>query len=195
MPTTIYQIISRVDAKQLGYKHYFTGIPCKRAHVTQRRTSDGCCVECSKLKKQAPYSPERYKRVKSQHRLNQVAWEKRHPEKVKAVQERWAKNPKSKLCNKKWRKNNPDKQALYNKIRNTRFEQAVPIWYEEDLVKQIYKKRDELNELWGTNFEVDHIIPINPKDGLVSGLHCWHNLQLLDGSLNNSKHDRYQTDW
>lgn len=97
--------------------------------------------------------------------------------------------------NKKWRKNNPHKVLEYSKLRNTRLEQAIPIWYEESLVKQIYLKRDELNRLWGTNFVVDHIIPLSPQDRSVSGLHCWANLQLLDSSLNSSKKDVYQTDW
>lgn len=42
---------------------------------------------------------------------------------------------------------------------------------------------------------VDHIIPINPRDTSVCGLHCWDNLQLLDRNLNSEKHDNYTKDW
>ena len=35
---------------------------------------------------------------------------------------------------------------------------------------------------------VDHIVPLNSK--LVSGLHVWHNLQLLAGTLNITKKNR-----
>jgi predicted CoA-binding protein len=45
------------------------------------------------------------------------------------------------------------------------------------------------------SLDVDHIIPLNPKDQSVCGLHCWANLQILDKSLNLIKGSKYQTDW
>ncbi len=97
--------------------------------------------------------------------------------------------------NKQWRDNNPDIMVLYDRNRKVNLKRAIPGWYEEDLIKLLYLKRDELNKLWGIKLEVDHIIPLNPRDNSVCGLHCWHNLQLLDRSLNRSKHANYQTDW
>lgn len=66
--------------------------------------------------------------------------------------------------NKQWCKNNPEKRALHAADRRFNLQQATPSWYEENLIKQLYLKRDELNNKWNTNFEVDHIIPINPRD-------------------------------
>lgn len=40
------KIISRAEAKELGLKRYFTGVPCKRGHVCERYTGDSKCVEC-----------------------------------------------------------------------------------------------------------------------------------------------------
>lgn len=40
------ELISRKDAKAAGLKRYFTGVPCKRGHFDERRTSNGSCVEC-----------------------------------------------------------------------------------------------------------------------------------------------------
>ena len=39
---------------------------------------------------------------------------------------------------------------------------------------------------------VDHVVPITSD--FVSGLHCWHNLQLLTKSENSSKLNRFWPD-
>lgn len=44
-------IVSKQEAKILGVKHYFTGIPCKRGHVDPRLVSTGSCVGCMKIYK------------------------------------------------------------------------------------------------------------------------------------------------
>jgi hypothetical protein len=38
--------ISRAKAKARGLKKYFTGKPCCRGHVAERRTDNRCCVVC-----------------------------------------------------------------------------------------------------------------------------------------------------
>jgi hypothetical protein len=40
------QIISRNDAKLLGLKKYFTGVPCKNGHVSERYTDTFVCQQC-----------------------------------------------------------------------------------------------------------------------------------------------------
>jgi hypothetical protein len=37
---------SRAEAKSIGAKYYFTGLPCKHGHVAIRQTSNGNCKEC-----------------------------------------------------------------------------------------------------------------------------------------------------
>lgn len=39
--------MKRAEAKELGLRFYFTGKPCKRGHVTNRRTGCGSCVDCA----------------------------------------------------------------------------------------------------------------------------------------------------
>lgn len=39
-------IISRATAKALGLKRYFTAIPCKSGHVSERYTGSPICIEC-----------------------------------------------------------------------------------------------------------------------------------------------------
>ena len=40
--------ISRKEAKERGLKRYFTGKPCKRGHVAERKINCSTCVECHK---------------------------------------------------------------------------------------------------------------------------------------------------
>ena len=48
----------------------------------------------------------------------------------------------------------------------------TPVWSEVDLIKQVYQKASEYG------MEVDHVVPL--QHPLVSGLHVWNNLQLLE---------------
>lgn len=41
-------LISREDAKALGLKRFFTGVPCKNNHIAERYVSSGNCVTCLK---------------------------------------------------------------------------------------------------------------------------------------------------
>lgn len=43
------KIITRKEAKLLGLRRYFTGLPCKHGHIAQREISNGCCVECKRI--------------------------------------------------------------------------------------------------------------------------------------------------
>src|SRR5882672_2141911 len=40
------QVISRKQARTQNLKRYFTGNPCPKGHVSERRVSAGGCVEC-----------------------------------------------------------------------------------------------------------------------------------------------------
>lgn len=68
-------------------------------------------------------------------------------------------------------------QALY---------QATPIWFEKESVKKFYKKAQQFG------FTVDHIVPLRNK--CVCGLHCYHNLQVLELEINLSKSNHHWPD-
>ena len=40
------KIIARKEALAKGLKRFFTGKPCKRGHVVERRVDTGDCIEC-----------------------------------------------------------------------------------------------------------------------------------------------------
>jgi len=44
------EIISKEEAIQEGKEFYFTGIPCKRGHLSVRRSINTICVECEQIK-------------------------------------------------------------------------------------------------------------------------------------------------
>lgn len=82
----------------------------------------------------------------------------------------------------KWEKNNPHKKAKYRHGKRI----ATPKFDDAENMKIVMQKA----VLYG--LEVDHIVPIISP--IVCGLHCWHNLQLLDKKLNASKGNKYWPD-
>lgn len=211
-------IITRKEAIQQNFLYYFTGIPCKKGHLSNRRTKNCVCVSCDK-----EYKINNSIKIKQQDKqyyidnkdillTQQLVYQTKNKQKIQDYVKQYYLDNKNKYIkrgrqyyinnpeyykehNKQWNLDNPHKIAEYSRLRSNKLEQSIPSWYEEELVKQLYLKRDELNEKWGTTLTVDHIIPLNPICGTVSGLHCWHNLQLLDKSLNSIKGSNYQTDW
>lgn len=181
--------ISRKEALNKGLKTYFTGKPCKKGHVCERDIARHCimCHKHNKTKSNKKYRKnhkEYFKQYCKQYR-------KDNKEKIKQYQENNKEHIKQ--TKKQWRKNNPEKVAIGKERRRGYLKESIPIWYEVNMVKQLYLKRNELNEKWSLNLQVDHIIPI--ISNTVCGLHCWANLQLLDSELNNSKNNNYQQDW
>ena len=64
------EIITRKQAKELGLKRYFTGKPCKRGHVAERRVSSRRCLECAAEYGQRPEVKERIAEYNAEYRAN-----------------------------------------------------------------------------------------------------------------------------
>jgi hypothetical protein len=193
-------IIKRKEALVLGLKRYYTGKPCKHGHIVERYI-DGGCVECKKVnsEKWANNNSDKRKEINNKYNKNNrdkrrtsyLNWVMNNPEKAKTNSINYRKRNRHKLSarTKAWAMNNPDKYKLLKIAYQNRRYQATPLWYETDLVKHLYLKRDQLSKLWGITLHVDHIIPLQGKN--VCGLHCWNNLQLLEASLNQSKSNNF----
>lgn len=68
------EIVDRATAKSRGLLRYYTGVPCKHGHVSERYTSAANCIECTVLGLKAYYSKDPKRRNKSaeagfRHRL------------------------------------------------------------------------------------------------------------------------------
>lgn len=205
------QVISKQQAKELGLKRYFTGLPCKNGHVDEIQISNNFCIACGKELA--------------------TKWKKNNKEKVKLLDEKRRKDNPSR-CNKykkQWKERNKDyitqygiKYNLKNKLllsekrKKLRFEniekfkenekryrknhssyylaqcnkrradklQATPKWADMQKIKEIYD--DAKNK----GLTVDHVIPLKGK--LVCGLHVETNMQLLTNIENSQKGNRYE---
>lgn len=188
------QTISRKTAQSLGLNRYYTGQPCKRGHLAERTTCNWRCVVCEQT-----YREEH--RIEATKYSNQ--YRKDNTNKIKTTKTEWRKNnPKKwKEYNAKFRENNPEYHKQYRKDnpgiiiaaklrRRVAEKQARPSWYESEQILILYRKRDELAELWDVDLQVDHVIPLRGVD--VCGLHCWENLQIIEAKLNQIKSNKFE---
>lgn len=175
--------------------------------MSLRETQSGQCLECGVVQHKKSYEKNKEKRLIAVHEwqtanhdrmiTNNKQYQATHKEHVAVYNKKRYKDQKDIILarGRKWKKDNPQQIVKHNRLRQIKLQQAIPPWFEEDLVKLVYLKRDQLNERFGLQLEVDHIIPLNPRDRSVCGLHCWANLQLLDKSINTYKHDAYENVW
>lgn len=213
------QIISREDAIKVGAAKYFTGLPCKHGHISERRVHGRICVDCSKI------SGKKYRSVNAEKRASYCAeWREKNEERVCAYRkERWAEvsfiesqkrkadraaNPtKSLEYGREWRKKNKDRirlQAKKSRERNRatfvaatrRYKAAklnrTPAWLTgEDitLMRQMYRLAQQLTAETSIKHHVDHIIPLRGKN--VSGLHVPSNLRVITAEENSRKSNSF----
>lgn len=185
--------ISCAQAIKLGLSRYFTGRPCKRGHIAERRVSGRCCVICSSeiAMKWAKENPDRTKEIVT-------GWNRKNKEKESARAREWRKNNPDtyKRMVAKWRKNNSLKYKAYMAMtannRRTSKIQRTPTWLTEDdmfLISEAYELAALRTQMFGFSWHVDHIIPLRGKT--VSGLHVPWNLQVIPGAENMRKSNRY----
>ncbi|KKM90985.1 hypothetical protein LCGC14_1233080 [marine sediment metagenome] len=187
-------MITRNEAKQKQLKTYFTGIPCKRGHVAERRIDNTCCIECGKIsslkyRQQHPNQIQRITQEYYQHhkeraikyskqwyQQNQIykkQYNKQYYQQNKELLKRYAKT---------YRQQNPDICALNNERRYRHIKDCCPSWANKEAIKFFYECRPA-----GTH--VDHVIPIvHPR---ICGLHVETNLQWLPSGLNLSKKNKF----
>lgn len=165
---------ARHEAKLKGIKRYFTGEPCVNGHVSDRQTSNGCCIACQV------------------QRTN--LWLSENKNIAVAAQRRWeSKNRESHLkLSRDWKKSNPHKTAAINVKRKTNQLKRCPSWLTNDdlwMIDEAYSLAALRTNITGIKWHVDHIIPLLGKN--VSGLHVPTNLQVITAFENYSKGNRY----
>lgn len=93
-------IVTRDDARSVGANRFFTGVPCLRGHIAQRRVSQGHCIPCA---------AEAF-----------ASWKTRNPGKAAAAHIAWkVANPSAAdIATQRWRKANPEKVAAMDARRD-----------------------------------------------------------------------------
>lgn len=164
-----------------------------------RKAKDGyqykCRSCCSKYQKEN----------KEKLRIKKVQYKKDNPEYVAKQREKaaeWFKNnPDYKdqwyqdnkgaisISRAKYYKDNTDVLKARNaKSRAARLKRAVD-WADDWKIRQFYIVAQKLTDMYGVEFHVDHIIPLQGK--LVSGLHVENNLQIITATENLRKHNKF----
>jgi hypothetical protein len=94
--------------------------------------------------------------------------------------------------NREWNKKNKPKKAAYQGKRRAAILQRTPKWLTEDdlwIIEEAYDLAALRTKMLGFSWHVDHIIPLQGK--FVSGLHVPSNIQVIPGSENVKKHNKY----
>lgn len=180
--------LNRKEAKAQGLETYFTGKPCKRGGIADRRLNGDClCDQCVAFAKElkAKYA------LKTTHKRNE--WALANPEKMKAYKDAWAQKNKDVQAEriKKWKRDNPEKVlADFHKRRASKIK-ATPSWYGEFdgfVIHEALLLARLRQSITGVKWHVDHMIPLQSKE--ASGFHCASNIQVIPECMNVSKANR-----
>jgi hypothetical protein len=96
-------------------------------------------------------------------------WDREHPDRMRAMKRRWAKN-------------NPAKILAGVRRRQAIKILASPSWVDKKIIADIYRKAAEMG------MEVDHIVPL--RSAFVCGLHVPVNLAIVPREINRRKSNR-----
>ena len=92
-----------------------------------------------------------------------------------------------------YRQNNPHKRRARNSKRRASKVQATPTWtsqIQKIQIEALHQEAVNLELATGIKYEIDHFHPLNSK--YICGLHLLCNLQLLTGSENCSKSNKFE---
>jgi hypothetical protein len=187
---------TRAKAKELGFKHYYTGKPCSHGHIDKRETGNGSCTECRRItteadkEKRAAYFDAYNKSDKGQANKKRYYADNRE---IVIAKARARPEHVIETYRKKWGEKNPEMLKAYVNTRRRRYKEATPKWQTAaDIrkIKDFHLAAIEMTRLTGIKHEVDHKIPI--QGDLVCGLHTPDNLQIITKAENVAKNNKYE---
>lgn len=126
------------------------------------------------------------KEFRDKENARTLAWYHKNFEKIK--EKKYARD-------KEWRSRNKGIINFHTNKRYTIRKQRLPKWVTEEnklQIKAMYMLASSLTKATGVQWHVDHIIPLQGKT--VSGLHVPENLQVIQGSLNNRKRNKFDVE-
>ena len=165
------------DRKAYHQEYYLKN---KNAFIEYRAKNREARKEyCKQYRKDHKHDPE----YRAKENARTLAWYHANFDKIK--DKKYAKD-------KAWRDKNKDIINSFTAKRRVIKLQRMPKWLTEEnklQIKAMYMLASSLTKTTGIQWHVDHIIPLQGKN--VSGLHVPENLQVIQGSLNNMKSNKF----
>lgn len=167
--------VSRADALRSGASVYFTGMPCKRGHISQRRVAGRACIQCS-----IELSRIRYAELRDDYCAKRKEWTERNRERHYAT-------------NLAWQRRNPEQHRASQSKRRAVARNANGYWTKADIARLMEAQdgccagcRASLED----GYHVDHVMPI-----VLGGSNWPDNLQLLCPPCNRKKGALHPDEW
>lgn len=198
-------IVTRAEAKAAGLKRYFTGVPCAKGHISERRSSTSNCIECQSKKSAERYlkhrdhelkkSAERYVRDRAKVIARSKAWAEKNREKKAAQSAKYRERYPEKMANFRfeWLRNNPDWVAVKDARRRARKLASNGRFTASD-VKYLFGKQRGSCAWCKTSirdgYHVDHVIPL-----AKGGSNVAKNIVLSCASCNTRKSSKDPLVW
>jgi len=182
---------SRADAIASGLKRYFTGEPCGRGHVAERRVSDHTCLECARLKDASPAERERRREY---FRLWQSEYRRNNSTRIKATEAKREKHKTKRMAETAaWKAANKEATSLHARAAKAKRRAAEGSYTRQDVERMMAEQAGccaacpvDIREA----FHVDHKIPLSR-----GGSNWPANLQLLCEPCNKSKGKKTMEEW
>ena len=187
-------VMSRKEARARGLKHYFTGEPCKRGHISPRYVSCKMCTACNNERSLVNYHNN--KDAISTRRKNYYQREKDRIK--KKVMDRYKENsgPKKEYA-KQYRKRYLGKIRALAKVRKHRRRARLAAVHSTCRPNDVTRIRKMQNgkcaycrKKLGNAYHIDHITPISK-----GGTNDAKNIQITCPSCNLRKSAKDATDF
>jgi 5-methylcytosine-specific restriction endonuclease McrA len=197
------KIVTLVEARNTLSKRYFTGVPCKRGHISERRTSTRACIACSSFHREQNGDQHRFAsrrwaaNNKERGKANGIRWRAENRDLVKQIRRNWyaLNSAKCVAATLEWAKKNPEKRSATERRRKARKRAAGGNHTADDVVELYRLQRGKCAHAWCNvslkpGYHVDHVQPL--KRG---GSNDRSNIQLLCPSCNVRKSASDPIEW
>lgn len=192
------EIVTRAQAKARGLKKYFTSIPCKNGHISQRLVHGAVCSIC--MAKMRKVSLEKHRETRRQAEKKYKTENKakiyetlkiyraRNPAKIREIDNRYRANhiEECRARDRAARKANPEKSRLQGIVKRARKAAASGSFGLEDVKLLAVSQKNKcpicLIKITKETWHIDHIMALS-----MGGSNDRKNIQLLCGPCNMSK--------
>ena len=167
---------------------------CSRKYYFENRVriSAQNRIYAAKHKQEIAKYHERYvvdnrDRLKARAGITGPKWRAANKARINARRKEWEKNnqKKARALRASWQKQYPEKVRAFAMQHRASQLRAIPRWANEFLISEIYDLAVRRTKLLGTEWEVDHIVPL--QSPLVCGLHTEQNLRVVPRTVNRTK--------